>query len=250
MTNPVGPPLGERSRSGTLAARFVNLVEIVVVALGGPVVVHVVAAFLGLSTAEILLRVDYLFILLMSDAAVTLPLIWLLLRRRGESLATLSWRKRRVTSEAFASLIFLPVLFGATFGISILFHLVLPDWISETNPLLEAIRTQRDLVLLLISSLVVGGFKEEIQRAFVLQRFGENLGGYWVGLVLWSAFFGYGHLVQGVDKAIAASLLGFLFGLLYLRRGNLIAPILAHALYDVITLMAFWFTKSQTGPLG
>jgi len=33
-----------------------------------------------------------------------------------------------------------------------------------------------------------------------------------------------------------------LFGLLYLWRRNLIAPMVAHALFDVITLLAVWYS--------
>ena len=63
-----------------------------------------------------------------------------------------------------------------------------------------------------------------------------------VGLSLWSIFFALGHVVQGVDSAAGAGILGLLFGLLYLWRRNLIAPMVAHALFDVITLVAVWYS--------
>jgi len=98
-----------------------------------------------------------------------------------------------------------------------------------------------DLFLLLLSSILVGGIKEEIQRAFVLVRFEQFLGGGIVGLICWSLFFGIGHLAQGQDNAIRAALLGVVLGLIYLRRRNPTAPMVAHALYDVSVVIFAWF---------
>jgi membrane protease YdiL (CAAX protease family) len=61
-----------------------------------------------------------------------------------------------------------------------------------------------------------------------------------LGLVLWSLFFAYGHVMQGIDNAAGAGVLGFLFGVLYIWRRNLVAPIVAHAAYDVTTLLIYW----------
>ena len=122
-----------------------------------------------------------------------------------------------------------------------------------------------DLVLFLMSSVYVGGIKEEIQRAFILDRFERYLGpillwpflpfvnrsisgkeelghrlGAGIGLIVWSILFAVGHAVQGVDSAAGAGVLGLLFGLLYLWRRNLIAPMVAHALFDITTLLIVW----------
>jgi membrane protease YdiL (CAAX protease family) len=43
-----------------------------------------------------------------------------------------------------------------------------------------------------------------------------------------------------VDNAVAAGLLGLLFGILYLRRGSLTGPIAAHAAYNLLTLAVYW----------
>jgi membrane protease YdiL (CAAX protease family) len=59
-------------------------------------------------------------------------------------------------------------------------------------------------------------------------------------LILWSIFFAYGHLLQGVDNATGAGVLGILFGLLYVWRRILIAPMIAHAAYDIATLLIYW----------
>ena len=93
---------------------------------------------------------------------------------------------------------------------------------------------------MILSSLYVGGLKEELQRAFVLTRFEENLGGVAVGLGLWSLFFAFGHVIQGLDNAVAAGVLGLLFGVLFIRRRSVTGPIVAHASYDILTLLVYW----------
>ena len=50
-----------------------------------------------------------------------------------------------------------------------------------------------------------------------------------MGLAVTTLAFGAGPLVQGFDAAVAPSLLGFAWGLMYLRRGSAVAPIVSHA---------------------
>ncbi len=71
--------------------------------------------------------------------------------------------------------------------------------------------------------------------------------GFILGLILWSLFFAFGHALQGIDNAVAAGILGVCFGLLYIWRRNLVAPMVAHALFDVATLLIVWFVMTQPG---
>ncbi len=175
-----------------------------------------------------------------SEAVLTLVILTLLLRMHGEGWKNLGWTAAGLHLESRIGLIVLPGLFVVTFLIGGLFHTFWPEYVSEKNDLLEMIKTRQDLVLFLISSIFVGGFKEEIQRAFVLKRFERDLGGIWVGLLVWTPLFGALHYVQGLDKAVGAGILGLVFGLLYIWRRKLTSPIVAHALYDITTLLLFW----------
>ena len=65
--------------------------------------------------------------------------------------------------------------------------------------------------------MIAGGVREEIQRGFVLRRFEQYLGGGAVGLVVFSALFGLGHLEQGRDVALATAILGAFWGAVFLR---------------------------------
>ena len=216
------------------------LLEVVAVAVGGMVLASPAIRFLGLSAEDIYGDVPHLVLYLMLETSLTLGIILILLWTGDRRLRDLGWVKRGWRKESWAGVSVVPLLFGATFLVGFLFRIFLPQYVSESNPLLEMIQDGTDLGLLLISSVVVGGIKEEVQRAFILVHFRNHLGGAVPGLILWSAFFGAGHSFQGVDFAVAAGVLGLLFGLLYLWRGHLAAPIVAHALYDVVTLLIFW----------
>jgi membrane protease YdiL (CAAX protease family) len=72
-----------------------------------------------------------------------------------------------------------------------------------------------------------------VQRAFIRHRFEQYLGGAMTGLVIFSVVFGLGHLIQGRDAAIATGLLGAFWGIVYLRRRSIVAPVFCHALFNL-----------------
>ena len=96
-----------------------------------------------------------------------------------------------------------------------------------------------DAWLFALVSVVAGGLREEIQRAFLLQRFDVWLGGGTVGIVVTSVAFGVGHLIQGVDAAVATGLLGAFWGALYLRRRSAVASMVSHAGFDLFQIVQF-----------
>jgi membrane protease YdiL (CAAX protease family) len=52
-----------------------------------------------------------------------------------------------------------------------------------------------------------------------------------------SIAFGAGHFVQGWDAAVATALLGLTWGVLYLRRRSIVAPVVSHAAYNVMQIL-------------
>lgn len=232
---PPGPPWGDR-----LFAFF----EVCSVAVLGSILAQLAALVLGLDPARILAGADTLFVFLMMDATLTLGLIFFFQWLRCERLSSLGVGKGNLR-EVLAGLAWLPILLAVVAAVTIFFAVFLPDWVSTENPVMDLIREPRDLLYFLITAFVAGGFKEEFQRAFALNRFERFLGGGSLGLALWSVFFGLGHVNQGVDNAFKAGALGLVFGVLYLRRRSLAAPVACHAAYDVIAILAYWFLLRQ-----
>jgi len=89
-----------------------------------------------------------------------------------------------------------------------------------------------------------GGVREELQRAFVLHRFAQRLGGVRVGLTIFSLTFGALHLGQGVDIAIAVGLLGFLWGVLYVRRRSAVLAMVNHGAFDAVQVVQGMIAKA------
>jgi len=177
------------------------------------------------------------------EAAITLILLMVVLKSHRETLFDLGLIWSEWKPNLYVGVFLVPILFAVNELTGILFHIFFPQYVAAQNPLLDIIRTPTDLALFLVVSIFAGGIKEELQRAFVLDRFRTYLGGAKLGLVLWSFAFGLGHYAQGVQAIVSATLFGFLFGSIYLIRRNLIAPMVAHALYDISALLGFWFLK-------
>ncbi|MEJ2076973.1 MAG: type II CAAX endopeptidase family protein [Acidobacteriota bacterium] len=240
LDQPEGMTSPPEDTSHSLGARVINVIEIVVVALAGPILAPVLFTFAGVPPERILSSVHFVVSLMLTEASITLPIIYILVRLRGQKLRSIGWWRGSFGREAAIGLAFLPILFASTILISQFFQHVFPQYATLKNPLLDLVQSPGQLLLMILSSLYVGGLKEETQRAFVLTRFDENLGGAVAGLVLWSLFFGYGHLIQGFDNAIAAGALGLIFGLLFIWRRSITGPMIAHAAYDVVTLIVYW----------
>jgi membrane protease YdiL (CAAX protease family) len=165
--------------------------------------------------------------------------LFLRLERRGFSY--LGFRRGDPGLEAaLGFLLFFPILILAgAFQVALVW--AFPSLrTTDENPLLGMIQGPGDLAIFLAISIVVGGLCEETIRAFVLRRFGSHLGGMGAGLVVWSVIFGAWHLTQGWDKAITVAFLGLLLGLVYAWRRSPVAPVVAHATFDV-SMVLIWF---------
>jgi len=109
----------------------------------------------------------------------------------------------------------------------------------EENPLQELMKSPRDAWLFALVLLVAGGIREEVQRAFLIHRFEQWLGGGVTGVIVTSVAFGAGHLLQGVDAALATGLLGAFWGAVYLRRRSCVAPMVSHAGFDLLQILQY-----------
>ncbi|HEV8375355.1 MAG TPA: type II CAAX endopeptidase family protein [Candidatus Polarisedimenticolia bacterium] len=178
---------------------------------------------------------------LLSSFFLTL-LIWVLLRCHGESLRQLclgqggvAWRDVRL------GLWLVPAIFLASYLLKSATHHSLPALYSgERNVLEELMHGPQDLGLFLVVVFLAGGFREELQRAFIIRRFEWGWGPAWLGAVLFALFFGYGHRIQGKDEAIIAGVFGLIWGALYVARKNLVAASLSHALFDAVELVRYY----------
>jgi len=182
---------------------------------------------------------------LLLEAGITILLLILVVTTHKETSFSLGLHWYQWKSNILIGLSLVPFLFLINIIVALVFRLYLPRFYIEKNPLTEIIQTPSQLALFIISALVAGGIKEELQRAFILNRFGRYLGGAGLGLVLWSLVFGAGHYVQGWQGIVITTICGFVFGVTYLLRKSLIGPIVAHSIYDILALLTFWFYSNR-----
>jgi membrane protease YdiL (CAAX protease family) len=190
-------------------------------------------------TATDELSLTFVLWLSLADSALLILLMVVLARANGDS-PWLLWRGvRPVTAEVVLGLLLVPaavlmvgVLIGSIRTLAPGLHNV-PE-----NPL-EALATggAGAAALFGVVAIVAGGIREELQRAFLLQRFERHLGGATMGVVVLSTAFGLGHALQGWDAAIATGALGAFWAIVYLRRRSSIAPIVSHAGFNSIEVL-------------
>src|SRR5690606_15825841 len=174
----------------------------------------------------------------------------LFLKARGESVRATLLGERPLAPEVWRGLALLPLVFAVVIVGSLVIQQLAPQLRNvETNPLQAMLDTPAKLAIFAVVVVVAGGVREEIQRAFILHRVERDLGGAWVGLILFSAAFGVGHTMQGHDAAILTGLLGLLWGLVFLARRSVVAPIVSHALFNLGELGIFYYA-SRAGLIG
>jgi membrane protease YdiL (CAAX protease family) len=230
--------------SGVFAARVVALIEVLLCsdvvtqfAIGGTLL----AIGYHPTRPDGQLIVGYVVALSLGDAALLLALILALLYAHGERPRDVFIGQRPILSEAVVGLWLLPLVLGIAAAVILTVRRFAPSLHNvETNPLQGLLGTPSDAWWFALVVVVAGGVREEIQRAFLLHRFDVWLGGRAAGLIVTSIAFGAGHYgVQGIDVGIATGLLGAVWGLVYVRRGSSIAPVVSHAGFDLLQIVPF-----------
>src|SRR5581483_8787286 len=145
----------------------------------------------------------------LADTIFVLGLVVLFLHAHGERPRDVVIGERRIAAEVAAGIPLIFVALGIAVASLLVVQRVAP-WLHtvEQNPLQGVLQSRRDAWLFGLVVIVAGGLREEVQRAFILHRFDQWLGGGTVGVVISSVAFGAGHLVQGADVGVATGMLG------------------------------------------
>ena len=243
MTISPQPPALSPSEGPPAAARVVALMEVLLcsgyptqIALGATLSVLGFAA----ETPQHALRIGYVVAVSLADSVAVIGLVLLFLRTHGERPRDVLLGCRRIVREAVAGLPLILVAIGIAGVVLTVIQQFVPSLHNvEHNPLQDLMKSPRNAGLFVVVAFVAGGLREEIQRAFLLHRFEAWLGGGVTGVIVTSAAFGAGHLIQGVDAAVATGLLGAFWGSVYLRRRSMIAPMVSHVGFDLLQIVQF-----------
>jgi membrane protease YdiL (CAAX protease family) len=160
------------------------------------------------------------------------------LLRRGESPRHVFLGERPIAGEIGVGFLSLPAVIGLVVVLMAAILRFAPALRNvPQNPLESFLGTQTGLAMFLIVVIVGGGVREELQRAFLLHRFRDDLGQPWMGVLITSLAFGMGHTLQGRDAAIVTGSLGALWGVIYILRRSAVGPIVSHSLFNSFELI-------------
>ena len=184
------------------------------------------------------LSLPFVVVLSLADAALLVGLMVFLTWWHGASVKALWLGDRPIRREASRGLILVPAVFVMVVVLLTLMRVFAP-WLHNvpTNPLEQLAASPGQAALFGIVAIFAGGVREELQRAFLLQRFEEHLGGPIVGVIVLSAAFGLGHVVQGWDAVLTTGALGVFWAVVYLRRRSVVAPLVSHAGFNSLEVL-------------
>jgi membrane protease YdiL (CAAX protease family) len=176
--------------------------------------------------------------ILVADSALVFGLILFFLYRSGERPREVFLGNRSVAWEWSIGIALVPMAFVVIAAINAVVLRYAPNLHQLNNPFQPLVQTPYGIIIFTSLSILAGGVREEMQRAFALHRFAQIHIPY-AGLIAYSVAFGLGHIVQGWDAAIMTGSLGALWGYVYLRRGSIVAPAVCHGAFDAIQVIAF-----------
>ena len=184
------------------------------------------------------LSLPFVVALSIADTVLLVGLMIGLTLAHGERVSDLWLGRRRVAREVAIGMLLVPVVFFLVVVVLTVLMAVAP-WLHNvpTNPLEQMAGTASGAAILAVVAILAGGVREELQRAFLLRRFEQHLGGAVVGVVVLSIAFGLGHMVQGWDAVITTGLLGAFWAVLYLRRRSTVAPVVSHAGFNTLEVL-------------
>jgi uncharacterized protein len=198
----------------------------------------------GLAPTDAAGRLSIAFVVLLAllDSVLVVGLVLLFLWNHGERARTVLLGFRPPAREAAIGVgLIVPVFMVVVVVLSIV--VLVAPWLRNVprNPLEDLLTSSGHRLLFGVVVIIAGGLREEVQRAFILHRFEQRLGGAYFGLILFSVVFGLGHLDQGRDVAIATGTLGAVWGSIYLWRRSIVAPAVSHAGFNVLEILRHAF---------
>jgi membrane protease YdiL (CAAX protease family) len=181
----------------------------------------------------------FVLTLLLADTVLVILLMVVVMRAHGESPTHLWLGRRPIRGEALFGLGLVPLIFVMAVVLLNSLRLAAPGLHDvATNPFEKmAGGSTASAAMFGVVAILAGGVREELQRAFLLNRFEHHLGGATVGVVVLSTAFGLGHAIQGWDAVITTGVLGAFWAIVYLRRRSSVAPIVSHAGFNSLEVL-------------
>lgn len=201
--------------------------------------VAVQAVGIGHQDASGRLSLPFVAAVSLGDTALVVTLMVWFTRRRGDRPSALWLGTRPVLHEVRIGLLSAPFLLlavGATLGI---LQRVAPYLHNVPENPLEVIARGglAQAIGLGVVAVVAGAVREELQRAFLQDRFERHFGPPAAGVLVLSGLFGLGHVLQGWDAVVATAMLGAVWAGIYVARRSVVVPLVGHACFNSLEIV-------------
>jgi membrane protease YdiL (CAAX protease family) len=232
-------------------ARLLALFEVFLIS-GIPTQVLLISTLHGfgmaMRTADGGMSPRFVFTVSLVDAVFVVGLVAMLLHARRESIRDVLIGRGRVLREVLFGFALIPIVFLVVIAVMVLVLTYAPSLHNvPRNPLEDLIRNRSDAIIFGVVVMIAGGVREEVQRGFIVHRFDGFLGGGLIGVFVYSLLFGLGHFEQGWDATVVTASLGILWGLVYLRRRSVVAPMVSHAGFNLAQVVKAVWLKATLG---
>jgi membrane protease YdiL (CAAX protease family) len=240
VTDPVSEPLYMPIAPG-FHRRMQALIEVLLCSsVPTQLAIGAVLRLMGIMPTDAAGHVSLRFVLTLSiaDTVLLIAMMVALMRSHGESAALLWTGRRPAGREVIYGLLTVPIVF-ITAGVLLNAVRLFVPWLHNvaSNPLEQLAASPGEAAMLALVAILAGGVREELQRAFLLHRFEQHLGGATVGVIVLSVGFGLGHYVQGWDAVLTTGVLGAIWAVIYLKRRSSIGPIVSHATFNSLEIL-------------
>jgi len=184
------------------------------------------------------LSLTFVLMLSLADTALLIVMMMFFMHVHGETARATWFGTSHGLREALVGLATVPLVFVGVGIILNAIRLFAPSLHNvETNPLEQLAATPGQAAAFSLVAIIAGGVREELQRAFMLRRFEQYLGGATLGVWVLSIAFGLGHVMQGWDAVATTATLGAFWAWMYLQRRNSVAPIVSHAGFNSLEIL-------------
>lgn len=189
----------------------------------------------------------FVFVVSGLDTVLLLGLVFAFLHQSNERPGAVFLGGRPIVGELAYGVLLVPALFILMALAQLLIQNLMPHLRNvPVNPFESLLESPLARAAFIILVVIAGGVREEFQRAFLLHRFEQRLGGGAVGVVVTSVAFGLGHTLQGLDAAIVTALLGACWGLVYLARRSVVANVTSHGLFNALQVLLGFSSRIGT----
>ena len=164
-------------------------------------------------------------------------LIFFFIWRNGEPLSRIGWVFINRWKDVLLGMgLFVPFFFGT----NLLDQTLQAAGFSSPSTPLPSYMVAKDAIQYLLAAAlvaVVALTEETVFRGYLILRLKTVTGNPFLAVLLSAVIFSIGHGYEGSAGVITVGFMGFVFGLVYLWRQSLAAPIVMHFLQDFIGIV-------------